>query len=40
MITENARSRIFLGVHWDFDGTAGVEAGKMIGATVFENALT
>ncbi|MCE3257953.1 MAG: hypothetical protein K0Q64_2036 [Nitrobacter vulgaris] len=40
MITENARSRIFLGVHWDFDGTAGVDAGKRIGDMVFDNALT
>ena len=40
MIIENARSCIFLGDHWDFDGTAGVEAGRMIGNRVFESALT
>jgi hypothetical protein len=39
MITENARSRILLGVHWDFDGKAGVEAGRSIGDMVFETAL-
>ena len=31
LMEANAYSRILLGVHWDFDGTDGVAAGKIIG---------
>lgn len=36
---ENADSRIYLGVHWRFDATAGVAQGTAIGNRVFETAL-
>jgi hypothetical protein len=37
---ENARSRIFLGIHWQFDADAGVDQGNLIADTVFANLLT
>lgn len=36
---ENADSRIYLGVHWRFDATAGVAQGTAIGNRVFDTAL-
>ncbi len=36
--TENGRSRIFLGIHWQFDATNGIKQGKQIGRYVFEHA--
>ena len=36
---ENARSRIYLGIHWSFDATQGVAQGRRVGAYVFEQAL-
>lgn len=36
---ECAQSRIYLGVHWQFDATAGLKMGRSIGSYVFENAL-
>jgi hypothetical protein len=38
-IRENARSRVYLGVHWQFDADAGVESGKKIAELIFNNAL-
>lgn len=38
-IEENARSRIYLGIHWAFDATEGVRAGRAIGDFVTSNAL-
>jgi PAP2 superfamily len=36
---ENAESRIYLGVHWDFDAIWGMEAGTSIADHVFQNYL-
>ncbi|MDB5959672.1 MAG: hypothetical protein JWP59_966 [Massilia sp.] len=36
---ENGQSRIYLGVHWQFDKTAGMAMGRMIGDYVFEHGL-
>jgi hypothetical protein len=36
---ENAMSRIYMGVHWSFDATAGVQQGSDIGDYVFANFL-
>ncbi len=36
---ENAQSRIYLGIHWQFDATAGIAMGNRIASYVFENAL-
>jgi hypothetical protein len=36
---ENARSRVFLGVHFQFDGDAGVKLGNRVGEYVFANYL-
>jgi hypothetical protein len=33
-IEENLRSRVFLGVHWSFDGTEGAANGALIGAEI------
>jgi hypothetical protein len=33
----NARSRIFLGIHFNFDASAGIEQGKQVGQFVFDN---
>ncbi|NJM70836.1 MAG: vanadium-dependent haloperoxidase [Scytonema sp. RU_4_4] len=38
-ILENARSRVYLGVHWQFDADAGVESGKTIAEFIFNNVL-
>lgn len=38
-IIENARSRVYLGVHWQFDADAGVESGKTIADFIFHNTL-
>ncbi|MBW4630882.1 MAG: vanadium-dependent haloperoxidase [Iphinoe sp. HA4291-MV1] len=38
-IVENARSRVYLGVHWQFDADAGVESGKTIAEFIFNNTL-
>lgn len=35
---ENADSRVYLGVHWRFDSTAGLEMGEAIADYVYENA--
>jgi membrane-associated phospholipid phosphatase len=36
---ENAQSRIFLGVHWQFDADDGLAAGRALGEYVFAHAL-
>jgi hypothetical protein len=36
---ENARSRIYLGIHWQFDADRGVESGYAIADDVFDNVL-
>lgn len=36
---ENAQSRIYLGIHWQFDATAGVDQGAAIADHVFDNML-
>jgi hypothetical protein len=36
---ENGQSRIYLGIHWEFDKTAGIAQGRKIGNYVFDNAL-
>ena len=38
-ITENAQSRIYLGIHWQFDATSGIVAGKAIADFVSTNVL-
>ena len=35
---ENGQSRIYLGIHWSFDKTAGIAQGRAIADYVFENA--
>jgi hypothetical protein len=35
---ENGQSRIFLGVHWSFDKTRGIDQGRRIGGYVFHRA--
>ncbi len=37
---ENAMSRIYLGIHFWFDETAGMKIGKAIATDIFDNALT
>jgi membrane-associated phospholipid phosphatase len=37
---ENARSRIFLGIHWQFDADAGVDQGNLIADVAFASLLT
>jgi PAP2 superfamily len=32
---QNARSRIYLGVHWQFDGVAGIKQGNSVGLNAF-----
>jgi hypothetical protein len=34
---ENGQSRIYLGIHWSFDKTAGIEQGRRIANDVFRN---
>ncbi|WP_437790322.1 phosphatase PAP2 family protein [Sorangium sp. So ce693] len=36
---ENAVSRIYLGVHWRFDGVRGIRQGKRVGDAVFDRVL-
>jgi hypothetical protein len=36
---ENGQSQIYLGIHWNFDKTAGIEQGGKVAGYVFENAL-
>jgi hypothetical protein len=36
---ENTLSRIYIGVHWRFDGTYGQAEGEQIGAWAFNNFL-
>ena len=35
---ENGQSRIYLGVHWAFDKTAGIAQGRRVADEVFEQA--
>ena len=35
---ENGQSRIYLGIHWEFDKTAGIAQGRRIANYVFNNA--
>jgi len=37
---QNAESRIYLGIHWQFDADIGVASGDMVGNNVFDSALT
>lgn len=37
---ENGQSRIYLGIHWSFDKTAGIAQGRNIANYVFEHAFT
>jgi hypothetical protein len=34
---DNARSRIFLGIHWQFDGTEGIKQGNQVATFVLDN---
>jgi hypothetical protein len=36
---ENGHSRVYLGIHWNFDKTAGITQGRVVADWVFENAL-
>ena len=36
---ENGQSRIYLGIHWSFDKTAGIAQGRQVAAYIFEHAL-
>jgi hypothetical protein len=36
---ENAQSRIYLGIHWQFDKTAGVAVGRRVADSVFQRGL-
>ena len=35
---ENGQSRIYLGIHWHFDKTQGIEQGRRVAESVFNNA--
>jgi hypothetical protein len=37
---ENGQSRIYLGIHWSFDKTAGIAMGRQVGNYVYDNAFT
>ena len=37
---ENGQSRIYLGIHWSFDKTAGIELGRRVADYVFTHAFT
>lgn len=36
---ENGLSRIYLGIHWNFDASAGIAQGRQVGDYVYDNAL-
>ena len=36
---ENGRSRVYLGIHWQFDAVAGIHEGNQVGDYVFDHAL-
>ena len=36
---ENGQSRIYLGIHWAFDKTAGIAQGRRVAQYVFDHAL-
>jgi hypothetical protein len=40
MAGENAQSRVYLGIHWEFDAAEGIRSGDRIGDYVFTHALT
>jgi hypothetical protein len=40
MAGENAQSRVYLGIHWEFDAAEGIRSGDGIGDYVFTHALT
>ncbi|OAI51551.1 hypothetical protein AYO44_17075 [Planctomycetaceae bacterium SCGC AG-212-F19] len=40
MAGENAQSRVYLGIHWEFDAAEGIRSGDKIGDYVFTHALT
>jgi hypothetical protein len=40
MAGENAQSRVYLGIHWEFDAAEGIRSGDEIGDYVFTHALT
>jgi hypothetical protein len=35
---ENGQSRVYLGIHWEFDKTAGIAQGRQIADYVFQHA--
>ena len=35
---ENGQSRIYLGIHWEFDKTEGIAQGRRVADYVFQNA--
>ena len=37
---ENGQSRIYLGIHWSFDKTEGIEQGRRVARYVMRNAFT
>ncbi len=37
--SQNAESRIYLGVHWQFDADTGIEVGNEVATYIFQNAL-
>jgi hypothetical protein len=37
---ENGQSRIYLGIHWSFDKTEGIEQGRRVARYVMQNAFT
>jgi hypothetical protein len=37
---ENGRSRIYLGIHWQFDATQGIKQGRAVANYVYSNAFT
>lgn len=38
-INENGRSRVYLGVHWQFDADGGIQSGKQISEYIYNNQL-
>lgn len=36
---ENGQSRIYLGIHWQFDKTAGMELGRRVADDIFQRGL-